>query len=104
MIIQMLEYLTKAWDDDVKQFQISKHGMKDFNSSDFILQKGKNYLGVSLKKKEGFNKADPTLINKSFSTLFQDKKFDRVVKSLEQKTAQILCESFERRYKEKIFT
>ena len=84
-----IAYLTaQAWDDDVKQFQISKHGMKDFNSSDFILQKGKNYLGVSLKKKEGFNKADPTLINKSFSTLFQDKKFDRVVKSLEQKTAK----------------
>ena len=34
-------YLTgKAWDDDVKQFQITKYGMKDYNASDFIIKKG----------------------------------------------------------------
>jgi len=79
-------YLTgQAWDDDVKQFQISKYGMADFNSSDFIIKKGKNYLGVSLKKKTRLSSSDPTLINKSFATLFQDKKFDSMIKALELK-------------------
>ena len=79
------ELMTAAWDDDVKQFQISKYGMADFNSSDFIIKKGKNYLGVSLKKKTRLSSSDPTLINKSFATLFQDKKFDSMIKALELK-------------------
>ena len=79
-------YLTgQAWDDDVKQFQISKYGMSDFNSSDFIVRKGKNYLGVSLKKKPRTSTEDPTLINKAFSTLFKDKKFDKMIQALELK-------------------
>ena len=63
-------YLTgQAWDDDVKQFQRTKFGMTDFNSSDFIIKKGKKYLGVSLKKKPLPTTGDPTLINKAFSSL-----------------------------------
>ena len=63
-------YLTgQAWDDDVKQFQRTKYGMADFNSSDFIVKKGKKYLGVSLKKKPLPTTGDPTLINKAFSSL-----------------------------------
>ena len=63
-------YLTgQAWDDDVKQFQRTKYGMKDFNSSDFIIKKGNKYLGVSLKKKKRLTEEDPTLINKTFSGL-----------------------------------
>ena len=43
-------YLTgQAWDDDVKQFQRTKFGMTDFNSSDFIVKKGKKYLGKTIK-------------------------------------------------------
>ena len=77
-------YLTgQAWDEDVKQFQISKYGMNDFNSSDFIVKKGDNFLGVSLKKKKRLTETDPTLINKSFSTLFQDKIFDKMIQQLE---------------------
>jgi len=80
-------YLTgQAWDDDVKQFQITKYGMADFNSSDFIVKKGDKFLGVSLKKKQRINQEDPTLINKSFSTLFQDSKFNRIMKQLDDKT------------------
>jgi len=72
-------YLTgKAWDDDVKQFQITKYGMKDFNASDFIVKKGNNFLGVSLKKKASGTTADPTLINKGFSTMIQGPEFDKV--------------------------
>mgnify|MGYP001202833906 CR=1 FL=1 len=72
-------YLTgKAWDDDVKQFQITKYGMKDFNASDFIVKKGDSFLGVSLKKKASATTADPTLINKGFSTMIQGSEFDKV--------------------------
>jgi hypothetical protein len=72
-------YLTgKAWSDDVKQFQVTKYGMKDFNASDFIIKKGKNYCGISLKKKRSANTGDPTLINKGFTTLLEGKKFDKV--------------------------
>lgn len=81
-------YLTgQAWDNDVKQFQITKHGMKDFNSSDFIIKKGANFCGVSLKKKKRITEADPTLINKSFSTLFQDRKFDKLMAQLDRSAA-----------------
>ncbi len=77
-------YLTgQSWDDDVKQFKMSKYGMNDFNSSDFIVKKGDKFLGVSLKKKKSIKSTDPTLINKAFSTLFQDKKFDKMIQSLE---------------------
>ena len=72
-------YLTgKAWSDDVKQFQMTKYGMKDFNASDFIIKKDKNYLGVSLKKKKSTNTGDPTLINKGFTTLLQGSEFNKV--------------------------
>jgi len=82
-------YLTgQAWDNDVKQFKISKHGMSDFNSSDFIIKKGDNYLGVSLKKKKRLSEEDPTLINKSFSTLFIDPKFKRVMEQLDKKAGE----------------
>ena len=72
-------YLTgKAWSDDVKQFQVTKYGMKDFNASDFIIKKGKNYCGISLKKKKSSTTGDPTLINKGFNTLLDGPKFDTV--------------------------
>lgn len=72
-------YLTgQAWDDDVKEFQRTKYGMKDFNSSDFIIRKGKSYAGISLKKKKRSTEGDPTLINKAFTGLLADKKFDKL--------------------------
>ena len=77
-------YLTgKAWSDDVKQFQVTKYGMKDFNASDFIMKKGDNYIGISLKKKKSVTTGDPTLINKGFTTLLQGKTFDKVRKELD---------------------
>ena len=82
-------YLTgQSWDQDVKQFQITKYGMKDFNSSDFIVKKGSSFLGVSLKKKKLYSTKDPTLINKSFSTLFQDSKFNKMMAELDKRSAQ----------------
>jgi len=78
-------YLTgKAWDDDVKKFQITKYGMKDYNASDFIVKRGTGFLGVSLKKKISATTADPTLITKGFSTMIQGQEFDSVRKELDQ--------------------
>jgi hypothetical protein len=80
-------YLTgQSWHDDVKKFQITKYGMQDFNSSDFVLKKGNAYLGVSLKKKKRDSESDPTLINKSFSSMLQDKKFDYLRNEMDKKT------------------
>lgn len=62
--------------------------MSDFNSSDFIIKKGDNYLGVSLKKKKRLSEEDPTLINKSFSTLFIDPKFKKVMEQLDKKAGE----------------
>ena len=78
-------YLTgKAWDNDVKQFQITKYGMKDYNASDFIIKKGNSFLGVSLKEKISGTTTDPTLINKGFSTMIQGSEFDQVRKELDE--------------------
>lgn len=52
--------------------------MKDYNSSDFIIKKGNDFLGVSLKKKKRSTEADPTLINKAFTTLLRGKEFDKL--------------------------
>ena len=78
-------YLTgKARDNDVKQFQITKYGMKDYNASDFIIKKGNSFLGVSLKKKASGTTADQTLINKGFYTIIQGSEFDQVRKELDE--------------------
>ena len=74
----------KSWDDAVKKFQITKYGMQDFNASDFIIQKGNAFLGVSLKKKISATTADPTLINKGFSTMIKGSEFDVVRKELDE--------------------
>ena len=58
--------------------------MKDFNASDFIIKKGDNYIGISLKKKKRINETDPTLINKAFTGLLSDKKFDKLRAQIEQ--------------------
>jgi hypothetical protein len=99
-------YLTgQAWDDDVKQFQRTKYGMKDFNSSDFIIKKGNNYLGVSLKEKKLATTADPTLINKSFASLLSafsseaDSKFGNLKNRLEEQIARFYSAVIIRNYK-----
>lgn len=77
-------YLTgQAWDDDVKQFKMSKYGMQDFNSSDFIIKKGNKFLGVSLKKKKRATEEDPTLINKSFTKLLNEPKLKKLKQAVE---------------------
>ena len=61
-------YLTgNKWHPNVEKFKIEAFGMKDYNSSDVILQFGSEYHGISLKKKPKSQSASPTLINNAFS-------------------------------------
>ena len=58
------------WPAEVTKFRVSKYGFDDYNSSDLIVKTtARQYFGVSLKKKPSANSADPTLINKAFTTL-----------------------------------
>lgn len=99
-------YLTgQSWDNDVKQFQRTKYGMKDFNSSDFIIKKGNKFLGVSLKEKKLATTADPTLINKSFASMLTafssdaDKKFLDLKEKLDEQIAIFYSAVIIRNYK-----
>ncbi len=62
--------------------------MKDFNSSDIILKRGKTYFGVSLKKKQSKTAEDPTVLNKAFDSLLNGDKFTPVKEQLERKKEQ----------------
>ena len=64
-------YLTGAtWPEEVNRFRMKDEDSKfDYNSSDLVVQVGKNkFFGISLKKKPNVSKPDPTIINKAFST------------------------------------
>ena len=59
-----------VWPGEVQKFRISAYGFDDYNSSDIIIKTAnRQYFGVSLKKKPKSNSADPTLINKAFTSL-----------------------------------
>jgi len=82
-------YMTgKSWDKAVQQFQITKYGMRDYNSSDFIMQTGNKFLGVSLKKKKAVTEADPTIINKAFQSVLNGPDFADLVKKLDEDAGQ----------------
>jgi len=55
----------------------------DYNSSDLIIEVDElTWFGISLKKKKNVKGADPTLINKAFTTLLKGDKFDTQRESL----------------------
>ena len=75
-------YLTgNKWHPDVEKFRIDDFGMKDYNSSDVILNYGNKFVGISLKKKPTLASDSPTMINNSFATFLTAKE----LKPLEQK-------------------
>ena len=73
-------YMTGGeWPSQVQKFKLEHFGMKDYNSSDVILEykKGKyankpHYVGISLKEKEREAAANPPLINNAFSNYIND--------------------------------
>ena len=66
------------WGTAIQDFKVEAYGMKDFNSSDIILKKGKSWYGVSLKKKETSKAQDPTILNKAFDTLLKGDEFKTI--------------------------
>ena len=78
----------KKWPSEVEGFKRDSYGMRDFNSSDIILKRGKTYFGVSLKKKQSKTAEDPTVLNKAFDSLLNGDKFTPVKEQLERKKEQ----------------
>ena len=78
--IPQVVYLTGTkWPSDIQKFRIDGFGMKDYNSSDVILQYGNTYYGVSLKKKPYEASASPPLINSSFATFLKPREFSSML-------------------------
>jgi len=77
-------YLTgNVLPDDVKKFQVSAFGMKDYNSADLIYTRDKKvFYGLSLKKKNKPTAPSPTLINKAFDSILIGREFDKIKKEL----------------------
>ena len=66
-------YITgRVWHRDIQKFKMNAYGMKDFNSSDIVLKRGRKFYGISLKKKDRPTTADPTILNKSVGSVFTD--------------------------------
>ena len=78
-------YLTGAtWPADVEDFRLNKEpdGF-DYNSSDLVCKvNSQTFYGISLKKKTNATGADPTMINKAYTTFIRSKKFDKAREKL----------------------
>lgn len=88
-------YMTGGtWAKEIEKFKFPHKGMDEYNSSDLILQFGKNeFYGISLKKKgTGPTAKDPTIINKAFDTLLQEKS--KTIDSLKEELKQIRADYF----------
>mgnify|MGYP003679312300 CR=1 FL=1 len=83
---QVITYMTgNVWPKEVEDFQVSAYGFADYNSSDIVVRKvsdNNKFYGISLKKKKTVKAADPTLINKTFSSAFDGKEFDKLKEEL----------------------
>ena len=73
-------YLTGAqWPQAVSDFRLKSEASGfDYNSSDMVVEvDSETYYGISLKKKKNVKGADPTIINKAYSTFIDGPKFDK---------------------------
>ena len=79
-------YMTgNVWPKEVQDFEVSAFGFKDYNSSDIVVTKNKKmFYGISLKKKKTVKAADPTLINKAFSSAFEGQQYSKLKEKLIQ--------------------
>lgn len=59
----------KSWPKEIKKFNIEKHGMKRYNSSDIVIKSKRKYYGISLKRKKHEYDRDPPFLNKSFRSI-----------------------------------
>jgi len=73
-------YLTGAqWPKAVSDFRLKNESSGfDYNSSDMVVEVDSHtYYGISLKKKKNVKGADPTIINKAYSTFIDGPKFEK---------------------------
>ena len=73
-------YLTGAtWPQEVNDFRLQNENTGfDYNSSDMVAKvDSETFYGISLKKKKNVKGADPTLINKAYSTFIDGRKFTK---------------------------
>ena len=73
-------YLTGArWPAAVQKFQLKNESSGfDYNSSDFVVEvDDRTFYGISLKKKKNVKGADPTIINKAYSTFIDGPAFTK---------------------------
>ena len=78
-------YLTGAtWPKEVNDFRLKNEDSGfDYNSSDMVCKvNSETFYGISLKKKTNAKGADPTMINKAYSTFIKSTKFDKARKKL----------------------
>ena len=67
------------WPAAVQKFQFkNENSWFDYNSSDFVEEiDDKTFYGISLKKKKNVKGADPTIINKAYSTFIDGPAFTK---------------------------
>ena len=73
-------YMTGAqWPPAVEKFRLRNENTGfDYNSSDMVVEvDSQTYYGISLKKKKNVKGADPTIINKAYSTFIDGPKFEK---------------------------
>ena len=73
-------YLTGAtWPAAVSGFRLKNENSGfDYNSSDMVVDvNGQAFYGISLKKKKNVKAADPTIINKAYTTFIDGPQFDK---------------------------
>ena len=78
-------YLTGAtWPKEVDDFRLKNENSGfDYNSSDMVCKvNSQTFYGISLKKKTNVKGADPTMINKAYSTFIKSSKFDKAREKL----------------------
>jgi hypothetical protein len=80
-------YLTGAqWPQAVSDFRLKNESSGfDYNSSDMVVEVDSHtYYGISLKKKKNVKGADPTIINKAYSTFIDGPEFENQRKKLNE--------------------
>ena len=90
------------WPTEVAEFKREAYGMKDFNSSDIILKKGKTYFGVSLKKKPSKSAEDPTILNKAFDSILNGPELASIKEELLIKKEEFYIKVIKQAMKEKV--
>ena len=98
-------YLTGAtWPSAVDKFRLRNEDTKfDYNSSDMVaMVNSETFYGISLKKKKNIKGADPTLINKAYSTFIDGNKFIKQRNQLNKIRQEYFAEMVRKAQKEGI--